>query len=314
MPSSPRPAVHFGVMLPQFGVPWSLAREVAHAADEAGFDSVWAVDHMVGIPLEDDAIFEAWTEITAIAALTRRVRLGHLVLCVNYRPPALLAKMAATLDVVSDGRLILGLGAGWHQPEYEQYGYAFPPIATRLAQLDETLQILRAMWTEERTTFAGRHFRVERAVCNPKPVQARLPILVGGGGERVLLRLVARHADLWNNLGVYHADVTHKRAVLDRHCADVGRDPAAITATQQTLAAIAMDRADAARRTAAVLGELAFLEGSPELALTGTPDEIRARVERNRALGLGGFVMSFGRRPDPEHVRLFGREVVAAHR
>jgi F420-dependent oxidoreductase-like protein len=305
---------HFGVMLPQFAASFAQAREVAQAAVVGGLDSVWAVDHLVGIPTEAEPILEGWSTITAVAALTRRVRVGHLVLCVSYRPPALLAKMAATLDVVSEGRAIIGLGAGWHQGEYAQYGYDFPPIGTRLAQLGETLELLRRLWTEERTTFAGRHFAVREAVCNPKPVQRRLPILIGGGGERVLLRHVARHADIWNNLGIYHAEVARKRDVLLAHCRAVGRDPAEIVVSQQTLAAIAMDRHDAARRAAAVLEELAFLEGSPELALTGTPDEIRARVEKSRALGVSAFVMSFGRRTDPEHVRLFAREVAAAYR
>jgi F420-dependent oxidoreductase-like protein len=312
MPASDQ--VHFGIVLPQFVASFAQAREVAQAADESGLDSVWVVDHLVGIPVESEPILEAWTELTAVAALTRRVRVGQIVLCVSYRPPALLAKMAATLDVVSEGRLIVGLGAGWHQGEYAQYGYDFTSIGTRLGHLGETLEILRRMWTEERTTFAGRHHTVRDAVCRPKPVQSRLPIMVGGGGERVLLRHVARHADVWNNLGIYHGEVARKREVLATHCRAVGRNPADIMVTQQTLAAIALDRHAAARRTETVLTELAFLEGSPELALTGTPDEIRARVDRNRALGVDGFVMSFGRRTDPEHVRLFGREVAAAYR
>ena len=306
--------IRFGLCLPQFDATWSQAREVAQAADEAGLDAVWCVDHVVGIPVEGTPVFEGWTEITAIAALTSRVRVGHQVLCVSFRSPALLAKMAATLDVISGGRLTLGLGAGWHEPEYTQYGYAFPPVATRLAQLGETLEILRAMWTEPRATFTGRHFRVESAACDPKPVQARLPIMIGGGGEKVLLRHVARYADVWNNLGVYHADVGRKRDVLVGHCRAVGRDPGEIAIAQQTLAAIAPDAATAARRTAQVFAELGFLDGSPELALTGTPDDVRARVERNRALGVTAFTLSFGRQTDPEEVRLFGREVAAAYR
>lgn len=307
-------AMHFGVALPQFGAGWAQAREVAQAADEGGLDSVWVVDHLIGIPLEQEPILEAWTELAAIGAVTRRVRLGQLVLCVSFRHPPLLAKMAATLDQLTGGRVIVGLGAGWHPGEYEQYGYPFPPIATRLRQLDETCRILRALWSEERATIEGRHFRVRDAVLAPKPVQARLPLLIGGGGEKVLLRRVARHADIWNNLGAYHAEVGHKREVLHAHCRAIGRDPAEILVTQQTLAAIAKDRTDAARRTERVVSELGFLDATPDMALTGTPDEIRARVERHRALGVGGFVMTFGRRTDPEHVRLFAREVAAAYR
>lgn len=306
--------MQFGVCLPQFGASWNEVREVAQAAEEAGFDSVWCVDHFVGIPLEEDGPLEGWTEIAAVAAVTRRVRIGHQVLCVSFRSPALLAKMASSLDVISDGRLIVGLGAGWHEAEYRMYGYDFPPIGTRLAQLGEALEILRRMWTEERATFTGKHFSVREAVCEPKPVQSRLPLMVGGGGERVLLRLVARHADIWNNLGIYHGEVAHKREVLAAHCRAIGRDPAEIAISQQTLAAIALDRAEAARRSTKVLDELRFLEGSPELALTGTPDEIRARVDRNRALGVTAVTMSFGRHTPPEDLRLFGREVIAAYR
>src|SRR5437016_3446411 len=306
--------VRFGLCLPQFGATWTQAREVAQAADEGGFDSIWVVDHFVQIPDEAQPVLEAWTEVVAAAAVTRRVRIGQLVLCVSYRPPALLAKMAATLDQVCGGRLIVGLGAGWHQIEYEQYGYPFPPIGTRLEQLGEALEILRRMWTEERTTFDGRHFAVRDAVCNPKPVQRRLPLLVGGGGERVLLRLVARHADIWNNLGVNHADVVRKRDVLAGHCRAIGRDPAEIEVSQQTLGAIALDRAAAGRKAAEVLEELPFLTGAPDLILAGTPDEIHVRIARNRGLGITMFIVTFGHGTDPEEVRLFGREIVGAYR
>jgi F420-dependent oxidoreductase-like protein len=306
-------APHFGVVLPQFNATWNHALDVAMAAEEAGFDSVWCVDHFVDL-VGPSSVLEAWTEMTAIAARTRRVRVGHQVLSITFRSPSLLAKMAATLDVISGGRLIVGLGAGWMEAEHVQYGYPFPPIAVRLAQLGETLEILRRMWTEERATFTGRHFTVRDASCDPKPAQKRLPILVGGGGERVLLRHVARHADIWGNLGATHGDVARKREILAGHCRAIGRDPAEIEVAQQTLAAIATDRAEAARRTDAIFNVLGFLDSSRELSLTGTPDDIRARIERNRSLGVGTFIMTFGRGTDPEDVRLFGREVIAAYR
>ena len=235
--------VRFGLCLPQFGATWTQAREVAQAADEGGFDSIWVVDHFVQIPDEAQPVLEAWTEVVAAAAVTRRVRIGQLVLCVSYRPPALLAKMAATLDQVSGGRLIVGLGAGWHQIEYTEYGYPFPPIGTRLAQLGEALEILRRMWSEERTTFDGKHFTVRDAPCNPKPVQRRLPILIGGGGERVTLRIVAQHADIWNGFGDPDR-FAHKCAVLDEWCRRVGRDPAAIERSVAGINAGSLDRLD----------------------------------------------------------------------
>src|SRR5438445_799688 len=192
--------VKFGLTLPQFGASWSEVKEIASLADEVGWDSVWVADHFLGVGSDDP--LEAWTEMSAVAAITRRVELGFLVLCNSYRPPALLAKMAATLDAVSHGRLILGYGAGWFAQEYEAYGYDFPPIGTRLRQLEEGLQILKRMWTEEQATFHGAHYHVENARCLPRPTRKpHPPILIGGAGEKVLLKLVARYADLWNNLG-----------------------------------------------------------------------------------------------------------------
>src|SRR5262245_11953831 len=191
--------IRFGITLPQFGESWAQVQEFALLADEVGFDSVWVADHFFGVGSADP--LEAWTEITAVAAVTRRVELGFLVLCNSYRPPALLAKMAVTLDQISSGRLILGYGAGWFVQEYEAYGYDYPDIRTRLAQFEEGLVILKRMWTEDAPTFRGRHYHIENARCLPRPTRApHPPILIGGSGEKVLLRLVARHADIWNNL------------------------------------------------------------------------------------------------------------------
>ena len=163
--------VRFGLCLPQFGSAWSQAREVAQAADEAGFDSVWVVDHFVPIPDETQPVLEAWTEVAAVAAVTRRVRIGQLVLCVSYRPPALLAKMAATLDQVSGGRLIVGLGAGWHQVEYEQYGYPFPPIATRLELMRNVWGWSDAVITRTIDTHVAELRRkLERDPANPRHI------------------------------------------------------------------------------------------------------------------------------------------------
>src|SRR2546426_4709150 len=191
--------IKFGLTLPQFGASWSEVKEIASLADEVGWDSVWVADHFLGVGSDDP--LEAWTEMSAVAAITRRVELGFLVLCNSYRPPALLAKMAATLDAVSRGRLILGYGAGWFVQEYEAYGYDFPPVGTRLRQLEEGLQILKRMWTEEQATFHGTHYRIESARCLPRPTRKpHPPILIGGAGEKVLLRLVAPHAHIWNKL------------------------------------------------------------------------------------------------------------------
>jgi F420-dependent oxidoreductase-like protein len=301
------------VTLPQFGGTWPEVKELALLADEVGIDSVWVADHFLGLAADDP--LEAWTEMTAVAAVTRRVEIGFLVLCNSYRPPALLAKMAATFDHISNGRLILGYGAGWFGQEYEAYGYEFPAIGVRLAQLAEGLEILKRMWTEDAPTFHGTHYHIEGARCLPRPTRRpHPPILIGGGGEKVLLGLVARHADIWNNLGVAHPELPHKLDVLRAHCARLGRDPGEIEVSQQTIAAIASSRDEAQRRTAEVHQEVGFLTGAPDLCPTGTPDEIVRRLQRNIDMGITSFIMSFGRHATGESLELFAREVIPAFR
>ncbi len=253
--------------------------------------------------------------MSAVAAITRRVELGFLVLCNSYRPPALLAKMAVTLDAVSHGRLILGYGAGWFVQEYEAYGYDFPPIGTRLRQLEEGLQILKRMWTEEQATFHGAHYHVENARCLPRPTRKpHPPILIGGAGEKVLLRLVARYADIWNNLGAFHREIGAKLEVLRGHCQRVGRSFDEIEISQQTIGAISLSRDEARRRTEEVHREVGFLTGAPELCPTGTPDEIISRLRESVQRGISSFVISFGRHAGAESLRLFAREVIPAFR
>ena len=193
--------------------------------------------------------------------------------------------------------------------------YEFPSIRTRLEQLEEGLEILKKMWTEETATFHGFHYHVENARCMPKPTRVpHPPILIGGGGEKVLLRLVARHADIWNNMGINHPDILVKRACLERHCTKIGRDVAEIEISQQTLGAIGLATADAQRNTEAVHNDMGFLTAAPNLCLTGTPDEIIARIKQNVGLGITSFVISFGRHTGPETLALFAREVIPAFR
>ena len=307
--------IRFGVCLPQHGSTWSEVVAAARACDRLGYDSIWAIDHFFGIPDATRPIFEGWTELTALAALTERVRLGHLVLCVSYRNPAVLAKMAATLDHVSNGRFVLGMGAGWHQQEYHAYGFPFPPIGTRLKELDEALTILRKMWTEEPASFFGEHFHVEEAYCRPRPVQSpHPPILVGGTGERVLLRIVAEHATIWNNLGWAHRDLPHKLDVLRAHCEAAKRDFDAIEISQQTVAAIGATEDEARRATDAVLAEVPFLSGGRDLIIAGTPEQCIERVRQTLEMGASTLLLSFGRNPSAETLELFAERVVSAFR
>jgi F420-dependent oxidoreductase-like protein len=202
---------------------WARSVELAQLSEELGYDHVWAYDHVETVPRREPThVFEAFTMLAALSQRTSRVRLGQLVTCAAYRNAGLLAKEAACVDVYSGGRLILGLGAGWYEREYQAYGWEFPSAGTRLAILDETLQVLRPLWSEETVTFDGTHVHLDGAFCDPKPIQSPPPILVGGGGEKVTLRIEARHADLVNwQVGL--DDFVRKSALLAQYCDEIGR-------------------------------------------------------------------------------------------
>ena len=190
---------------------------------------MWVYDHFHTFPVPaQEVTFEAWTLMGALATTTTRVRLGQMCTCNAYRPPSYLAKVAATIDVISDGRLDMGIGAGWYEDEFRGYGYDFPPAAVRIGQLEESVEILRRMWTEDEVHFDGEHYRLDGAICMPKPVQSpHIPLWIAGGGERRTLRVAARHAT-YTNFGGTFAEFVHKSAVLAEHCADLGTDPGAI--------------------------------------------------------------------------------------
>jgi len=211
-------------------------RAVWRLADDAGFDHVWIFDHfnpIGGNPLEGD-IHEGWTLLGAMAEATSRVRIGNMVTGNTYRHPGVLAKMATTVDHLSGGRLEFGLGAGWAEVEHTMLGLEFPGVGERLRRLEEACQVVKRLWTEERSDFEGRYYRLAGALASPKPVQRpHPPIWIGGGGERKTLRIVAQHADVWNMAGGSVEDGRHKVEVLKRHCEDVGRDPAEIRLSVQ---------------------------------------------------------------------------------
>jgi alkanesulfonate monooxygenase SsuD/methylene tetrahydromethanopterin reductase-like flavin-dependent oxidoreductase (luciferase family) len=195
------------------------------------FDSVWVCDHFYGFDRRTDPFLEGWTTLTWLAARYPTVQLGHHVLGLGYRNPALLGKMAATLQTLSGGRLILGVGAGWREEEYRAYGYPFPKASVRIAQLDEAVQLMRRMWTETAATFTGQHFQISQAYCPPRPEPAP-PVLIGGSGEQLMLPLVGRQADWWNTSTGRGIDAyRHKRDIVFRAAEAAGRDPASITLT-----------------------------------------------------------------------------------
>jgi len=301
------------VTLPQIKRPWDDTRATAIELERLGFHSVWFNDHLYGVPMPQLPILEAWTALTAVGALTERVELGTLVTPVGFRNPALLAKMAATLDVITGGRVIVGLGSGWFESEFTGYGLPFPPLKDRLEQLDETATILTKLWTETQPTFAGRHYRLDATYCEPKPVRRPYPpILIGGGGEKVLLRLAARHADIWNNLAVHQTDLGAKIAKLREHCAAVGRDPAEIRVSQQCLVVIGENEADARAKSekAAIYG--GHMGAGGPLGIAGTAEQCIAKIEAHVALGCTMFVMELFGRDVREPARLFAERVLPA--
>jgi len=229
-------ALRFGLRVPQDITDFTELRDIAQAAEQLGYHSLWLYDHFYHFPVPDNvSILEPWTLMSVLAGATTSIRLGTLVLCNGYRPPALLAKMAATLDVLSGGRLEFGYGAGWHQEEFAGYGYDFPPVATRIRQMEEGLRVIKQLWSAERASFAGKFYHLNDAICEPKPVQRpHPPITIGGGGERMLLRAVARHADIWNYFPSPLPEYEHKAAVLDQHCRDRGRDPQSVERSLMT--------------------------------------------------------------------------------
>ena len=219
--------ITFGVVTGQHQLTWPQLQEQWRLAEEAGFDSIWLFDHFLALYGDPDGpCLEASTLLAALALKTSRVRIGVLVYGNTHRNPALLAKELATVDHLSNGRLTIGIGAGWNEPEHRAYGIPFPSAADRVTMLDEGLQVMRSLFTERRTTFQGAHYQLEDAPFAPKPVQARVPILIGG--ERpMMLKLVAKHADLWDSSRSPEA-LREGREQIARNCAEIGRDPAEI--------------------------------------------------------------------------------------
>lgn len=312
----PRTQIRFSIQTPLEGATFDALARHWQAAERLGYDSVWLDDHFYGVvtPQWDDAL-ECWTLMAALARETSTLRFGTLVACNGYRPPALVAKMAASVDHISNGRLEFGLGAGWYEQEFAAYGYDFPPIGARLRQLDEALHICRLMWTEEKATFDGTHHSVHEAWCNPKPVQKPYPpIMIGGGGEKILLRIVATHADRWN-LGGSVDDFQRKIPLLEAHCRAIRRDPATIEKSWFGNVIIEPDVERLRRR----LGKRAARSGAAadqleQQMIVGTPARVIERIKEYAAVGVTHFIAMFGRVDRLESTELFGQEVIPEFR
>lgn len=276
------------------------------ALQDGGLDSIWVGDHFFPFPDQvnqaEDTI-EAWTTLTYLMARFPRLRGGTIVLSQGYRPPALLAKMAADLQWLSGGRFILGIGAGWKENEYRAYGYDFPPAGVRLAQLEEAAQVIRKMWTEDAPTFHGAYYHVEKAYCSPRPVPIP-PLLIGGDGPKRTLRIVAQYGD-WCNLNNASLDHCRERlAVLNRHCQDVGRNYDDIVKTFACDAvSVARTHAEAER-----LRRSSFTRELP--GFIGAPGEVRDQIQQYVDLGFTHFILRFEDFPNTSSADLFMREVM----
>jgi F420-dependent oxidoreductase-like protein len=278
-------------------------------ADELGYDSAWVVDHFHTVPTPTQEItFECMMILAALARDTKNIRIGQIVACNSYRNPALLAKMASTLDVLSHGRLNFGIGAGWYEHEYKAYGYPYPDAPERLRMLREALQVIHAMWSQEEAVFEGKYYQVRGAINQPKGVQKpHIPILIGGGGEKVTLKLVAQYGDACNVNGDLKT-LQHKLDVLKGHCETVGRNFSDIHVTIGSACTIA----DTDEKALAQVPE-AVRNGLTDTSLVGSPATVRERIATLSALGVHEIILNF---PFPsaknlEPLRRFAKEILA---
>ncbi len=297
-------ALRFGAAFWVQRADWASLREAAVLAEASGFSSLWIDDHLLndeGDP--DEAKLEGWTTLAALAAVTERARLGLLVGANGLRNPGLVAKMAVTLDEISGGRAVLGLGAGWFEREYAAFGIPFGASAgERIDRLDESAGLLRRLFDGERVTHAGRFYAFDDAIVRPRPVQARLPILIGGSGRKRTLRVVARHADLWNGYGD-PAELRDAQAALDAHCAEVGRDPASIARTATQNVVIRATAETAAAEFRAISTAHAIQPGEETLDLSGPPETIAAGLRGWADAGISEVIWVFRMPWDLETIR-----------
>ena len=293
---------------------WDRSVEIALEAEELGYDHLWVYDHVETIPKRRPThVFEAFTTLAALSQRTSRIRLGQLVTCSAYRNAGLLAKEAACVDVMSGGRLILGLGAGWYEREYRAYGWEFQSAGERLGRLEETAEVVRMLWTEERTTFEGQYVRFDGALCDPKPLQTLPPVWIGGGGERRTLRIAARFADA-TNWQVGLEGFVHKTEVLRRHCEDVGRDFGEITRTHAPDCRLFDSRADLDAWLASDGGGHLWGTVDNETYVrdnfVGTVEDVIEKVQGFVDAGAEEFVLWFRDAPSSESLERFMTEVV----
>ena len=301
---------------------WPTILDVAHDIERLGYESLWVYDHFHTVPEPtQESMYEAWTLMAALAATTSTVRLGQMCTCNTYRPPSYLAKVAASIDVISQGRLEMGIGAGWYEHEHDGYGYPFLSPGGRLGMLREGVEIMHAMWTEDVVNFEGKHYTLDGAICQPKPIQdPHIPLWIAGGGEKVTLNIAARYAQ-YTNFGIDLDDFISKSEFLRGHCADVGTDFDAIVRSSNFNVLLGRTEAEVAEKKAWYRSHLTGLvaddkvESTMELyeGMSGTPDQVADRLREWQRAGMTYSIIFF---PDVAYDRssleLFANEVIPA--
>jgi len=303
---------------------WQTMVDVTKKAESLGFASAWVYDHFHTVPVPTQEVtYEAWTLMAALASVTDSIRLGQMCTCNGYRHPAYLAKVAASIDVISGGRVEMGIGGGWYEHEYLAYGYPFPKPSVRLGELDEAIQIMRKMWTEDEASFAGKHYSIDGAICQPKPVQdPMIPMWIAGGGEQLTLRTAAKYAD-YTNFGGTLDSFIHKSSVLEQHCENVGRDFADITRSTNFNVLIGRNTTDLDAERARLHSQFGSVLDDPGQAVdrlyggvgavTGTPDQIVESLKAYEDAGMDYAIVYFADSAySSASMELFAAEVMPA--
>ncbi len=312
--------MRFGLQLSPYlpgstGNPWDCIEEAARFADSSAFDSLWLFDHFLyeggfsGHPISEP-VMECLTTLSAVAGITRRIRLGQLVLGVPYRNPALVAKMATTIDCISHGRSILGLGAGWHAREYAGYGWGeLEPVAVRMKRLEESIRVISALWTEHPAHFEGTYYRLDHVLDNPKPIQKpHPPILIGGSGEKVTLRLVAQYGQFCNIWGDPNT-LRRRFEILRGHCDRIGRSYDEIIRSTQITVIVGKDDAEVANKRERLRD---YVPWNGEVSLIGTPDNLIRMLEEYERIGCQYTILRMPDWGDIEPLQLFAERIIPA--
>jgi len=311
--------IKFGVFLSFYAVRnkknasqlFKRLQDIVLECEKLGYHSAWLDDHLM---LEKMPILECWTTLSALSSATEKIRLGTMVTCNSFRNPALLAKMAATVDNISNGRLELGIGAGVQKNEHNAYGFSFPSSKARIERLSEAVEIVKKMWTEEKASYNGKHYTIQDAACEPKPVQKpHPPIIIGGGGEKLTLKVTARHADRydWGFIPSVE-EYKHKMKVLEKHCDAVGRSFDEIEKSCWPVGQIFIgeDRKELKKKILQLTPKGVSLEDFMRTSFVGTPEEFIKQIQQYLNLGVTHFMLFFGDLPDIGGLRLFAEKVV----